>query len=52
MYNVENGILSSYELTDWRRNEDTTDTFAETFGYTLSVLQYKFRELEEQRPLR
>ena len=38
MYNVENGILSSYELTDRRCNEDTTDTFAETLGYALSVL--------------
>ena len=28
MYNVENGILSSYKLTDWGRNEDTTDKFA------------------------
>ena len=38
MYNVENGILSSYELIDWRRDEDTTDTFAKTLGYTLSLL--------------
>lgn len=52
LYNVENDILSSYELIDWRRDEDTTDTFAETFGYALYVLQYKLRKLEEQRPLR
>ena len=38
MYNVENGILSSHRLIDRRRYEDTTDTFAETLGYTLYVL--------------
>ena len=47
MYNVEKEILSSYQLIDWRRDEDTTDPFAETLGYTLSVLQYKFWKLEE-----
>ena len=47
LYNVGNSILSSYRLIDWRCDEDTTDTFAETLGYALSVLQYKFRELEE-----
>jgi len=25
-------------LIDWRRDEDTTDTFAETLGYALFVL--------------
>lgn len=38
LYNVENGILSSYELIDWRRNEDTEDAFAKTLGHTLSFL--------------
>ena len=47
LYNVENGILSSYELIEKRCNEDTTDTFAKTLGYTLFVLQHELRELEE-----
>ena len=38
LYNVGNGILSSYQLIDWRRDEDTTDTFAETLGYALFIL--------------
>ena len=38
LYNVENSILSSYQLIDWRRDEETTNTFAKTLGYTLSVL--------------
>ena len=47
LYNVGDGNLSSYQLIERRRNENTKNTFAETFGYTLSVLQYKFRKLEE-----
>ena len=47
MYNVKNGILSSYKLIDWGRNEDTEDAFAKTLGYTLSILQHKLRKLEE-----
>ena len=47
LYNVENDILSYYRLIDWRRDENTANAFAETLGYTLSILQHKLWQLEE-----